>query len=99
MFKDGIYFNGCQLFINAHEMLIVKKGESIVDKTLDDLVEIAPELTMNCITKAFGQLYIFGNRGAILKSSVETNNEDTVTVKTLTAKKAIAEAKVNVAER
>ena len=99
MFKDGIYFNGCQLFINAHEMLIVKKGESIVDKTLDDLVEIAPELTMNCITKAFGQLYIFGNRGAILKSSVETNNEDTVTVQTLSAKKALADAKIYVDER
>lgn len=70
-----------------------------MDKTLDDLVEIAPELTMNCITKAFGQLYIFGNRGAILKSSVETNNEDTVTVQTLSAKKALADAKIYVDER
>lgn len=99
MFKDGIYFNECQLFINAHEMLIVKKGESIADKTLDDLVEIAPELTMNCITKAFGQLYIFGNRGAILKSSVETNNEEVITVQTLSAKKALADAKIYVDER
>lgn len=99
MFKDGIYFNGCQLFINAHEMLIVKKGENIADKTLDDLIEIAPELTMNCITKAFGQLYIFGNRGTILKSSVETNNEDAVAVQTLSAKKALADAKMYADER
>lgn len=92
-FKSGVYFNNCELFINNHEMLIVKKGESIADKTLDDLIEIAPELTMNCITKAFGQLYIFGNQGAILKSSVETNNESTITVQTLSAKKALSDAK------
>lgn len=92
-FKSGAYFNGCQLFINSHEMLIVKKGESIADKTLDDLIEIAPELTMNYITKAFGQLYIFGNQGVILKSSVETNNENAITVQTLSAKKALSDAK------
>lgn len=92
-FKSGVYFNSCELFINNHEMLIVKKGESIADKTLDDLIEIAPELTMNCITKAFGQLFIFGNQGAILKSSVETNNESAITVQTLSAKKALSDAK------
>ncbi len=93
MFVDGVYFNGCELFINNHEMLIVKKGESIADKTLDDLIEIAPELTMNCITKAFGQLYIFGNQGTILKSSVETNNENAIAVQTISAKKALSDAK------
>lgn len=98
-FVDGIYFNNCQIFINNHEMLIVKKGESFADKTLDDLIEIAPELTMNCITKAFGQLYIFGNQGAILKSSVETNNENAVAVQTLSAKKALADAKAYSDER
>lgn len=92
-FVDGIYFNNCLIFINNHEMLVVKKGESIADKTIDDLIEITPELTMNCITKAFGQLYIFGNQGAILKSSVETNNEEAVAVQTLSAKKALADAK------
>jgi hypothetical protein len=92
-FVDGIYFNNCQLFINNHEMMVVKKGESLANKTLDDLIEIAPELTMNCITKAFGQLYIFGNQGAILKSSVETNNENAIAVQTLSAKKALADAK------
>lgn len=94
MFKDGTYFNECEIFINSHEMLVVKKGESITNKTIDNLVEIAPELTMNCITKAFGQLYIFGNQGAILKSSVETNNEETIIVQVLSAKRALAESKI-----
>ena len=92
-FVDGVYFNECQIFINNHEMLIVKKGENIAEKTPDNLVEIAPELTMNCITKAFGQLYIFGNQGVILKSSVETNNEEAITVQALSAKKALMDAK------
>lgn len=93
MFKDGVYFNGCQLFINSHDMLIVKKNESISEKTVNDLKEIAPEATMNCITKAFGKLYIFGNQGLILKSTTETNNEEVIAVQTLSAKKALAEAK------
>lgn len=92
-FVDGVYFNECQIFINSHKMLIVKKGESIAEKTPDNLIEIAPELTMNCITKAFGQLYIFGNQGVILKSSVETNNEEAIAVQTLSAKKALLDAK------
>lgn len=92
-FVDGIYFNKCLVFINSHEMLVIKKGESIADKTLDDLIEIAPELTMRCITKAFGRLYIFGNQGAILKSSVETNNEEVVAVQALSARKALADAR------
>lgn len=92
-FVDGVYFNGCELFINNHEMLVVRKGESISDKTVDDLIEIAPEMMLNCITKAFGQLYIFGNQGVILRSSVETNNENVIAVQTLSAKKALADAK------
>lgn len=92
-FVDGAYFDDSRLFINAHEMLVVKKGENIADKTLEDLIEIAPELTMNCITKAFGQLYIFGNQGVILRSSVETNNAEAVTVQTISAKKALLDAK------
>ncbi len=92
-FVDGVYFNGCELFINNHEMLVVRKGESIADKTVDDLIEIAPEMILNCITKAFGQLYIFGNQGVILRSSVEINNENAIAVQTLSAKKALADAK------
>lgn len=98
-FVDGVYFDDSRLFINAHEMLVVKKGENIADKTLEDLIEIAPELTMNCITKAFGQLYIFGNQGVILRSSVETNNTEAVTVQTISAKKALLDAKKYTDER
>ena len=99
MFTDGVYFNECQIFINSHDMLVVKKNESIADKIVDDLVEIAPEFTINCITKAFGQLYIFGNQGIILKSSVESNNENAIAVQTLSAKKALAEAKIYADEK
>lgn len=98
-FVDGVYFNECQIFINAHEMLIVKKGESIADRTVDDMIEIAPEVTMNCIEKAFGQLYIFGNQGLIMKSSVETNNEEAITVQAISAKKALFDAKKYTDER
>lgn len=98
-FVDGVYFNDCKLFINNHEMLIVKKGESIADKTVDDMIEIAPEVTMNCIEKAFGQLYIFGNQGLIMKSSVETNNEEAIAVQTISAKKALFDAKKYTDER
>ena len=66
-FADAVYFNGDEIFINAHSMLTVKKGESISDKTVADLVEIAPEDTMTCITRAFGRPYIFGNRGLVMK--------------------------------
>ena len=93
MFVDGVYFNGCQIFINSHEMLVVKKGESLADKTAADLKEIAPELTLRCVTKAFGQLFLFGSQGLILRSSVETDNEGAIAVQTLSAKKALAEAK------
>ena len=98
-FKDAVYFDGCQIFINNHELLVVKKGESIADKTVDDLREIAPELTMNSIEKAFGQLFVFGNHGAILKSSVETGNEEAIAVQTISAKKALADAKKYTDER
>ncbi len=93
-FTSAVYFNECQLFINTHEMLVVRKGESLSDKTVDDLIEIAPEMTMQCIVKAFDQLYIFGNRGLILRSSTETDNEEVIAVQTLSAKRALAEAKV-----
>ena len=66
-FADAVYFNEDEIFINAHSMLTVKKGESISDKTVADLVEIAPEDTMTCITRAFGRPYIFGNRGLVMK--------------------------------
>ncbi len=98
-FVDGAYFNECQLFINNHEMLIVKKGESVADKTLDDLVEIAPENTMTCITKAFGQLFIFGNQGFVLKSSVDSNNAESLLIQAISAKKALLDSKAYTDQR
>lgn len=92
-FKDGIYFNEYRLFINNHEMLILKKGESITDKSLEDLIEIVPESTMTCITKAFAQLFIFGNQGLILRSSTEGGSEEAVLLQTISAKKALLDAK------
>lgn len=93
MFTDGVYFNECQLFINNHNMLIVKKGESIGGKTLDDLVEIAPESSMTFIEKAYGQLFIFGKQGLILKSTNEVSNEEAIAVQSLSAKQALAQSK------
>ena len=92
-FVDGVYFDGCEVFINNHEALIVKKGESIAEKTLEDMIEIDPEMQLNCICKAFGRMYIFGNQGAILESSTETGNEAGIAVQTMSAKKALADAK------
>lgn len=93
MFVDGVYFDGCQIFINSHDMLVAKKGESLAEKTTEDLKEIVPESTLRCVTKAFGQLYLFGNQGLVLRSSVEAGNEGPVTVQALSAKRALAEAK------
>ena len=93
MFMDGVYFNECQIFINNHDMLIVRKGESIADKTIDDLVEIAPESSMTCIEKAYGQLFIFGKQGLVLKSTNEVSNEEGIAVQTLSAKQALAQSK------
>lgn len=92
-FIDGVYFDGCEIFINHHEALVVRKGESIEEKTVEDMTEIAPEMQMNCISKAFGRLYIFGNQGTILESSTETGNEAGIAVQTISAKKALADAK------
>lgn len=93
-FVGGVYFDNCEIFINRHQMMILRKGESFAGKTLEDLIEVAPELAMNCITKAFGQLFIFGNQGVILRSSVETNNEEAVAVQVISAKRALADAKI-----
>lgn len=92
-FTDGVYFDECELFINQHDMLIVKKGEKISEKTLDDMIEIVPEKTITCIEKAFGRLYIFGNQGLILKSTNEVNNEEGILVQYLSAMQALAESK------
>ena len=61
-----MYFNNSEVFINHNSMMVVKNGESIGDKSVNDLLDASPEAAMSCITKAFGLIYIFGNRGLIL---------------------------------
>lgn len=98
-FVSGVYYDGCQLFISRHEMMIIRKGESFADKTLDDLLEIAPEMNMNCIEKAFGQLYVFGDKGVILKSNAEADNEEAIAVQVISAKRALKDAKAYTDEK
>lgn len=92
-FVDAVYFNRCEIFITDHQMLVVKPGENIADKTESDLVDISYDISLRTIIKAFEKLYIFGTDGTILVSSDEIKNENAVAVKTMTAVKALYEAK------
>ncbi len=93
-FVDAVYFDKCEVFINDHEMLVVKRGENLADKSLNDMVEITYDFSMTSIIKAFNKLYIFGTGGSILVSSAESRNEDVLSIKTMSAVKALYEAKV-----
>ena len=92
-FVDAVYFNKCEIFINAHQMSVVKPGESIADKTEKDLVDISFDFSLISIVKAFEKLYIFGTNGNILVSSDEIKNESAIAVKTMSAIKALYDAK------
>lgn len=92
-FVDAVYFNKCEIFINAHQMLVVKLGENIVDKTEGDLIDISYDFSLINIIKAFEKLYMFGTNGNILVSSDEIKNESAIAVKTMSAVKALYEAK------
>lgn len=92
-FVDGVYYNNCQVFFNAHDMLIVKKGESIKDKTVDNLIEITYDSTITCAIKAFDKIYLLGNGGMIMMSSEEEKSNEALAVSTMSARKALADAK------
>lgn len=92
-FVDAVYFNKYEIFINNHQMLILAAGEQISNKTLDDLTDITYDFSMTAIIKAFDKLYIFGTGGHILVSTDEINNEEALAVKSLSAYKALYEAK------
>lgn len=92
-FVDAVYFNKCEIFINNHEMLVINPGERISDKTLDNLVEITYDFSMTSIVKAFGKLYVFGTDGKVLVSGDEMENEESTSVKTMSAAKALYDAK------
>lgn len=92
LFIDGIYYNNDELFINDHQMLVIRKGESITDKTIEDLLDITYDFSMTAIVKAFEKIYIFGTGGNILISSEDVNSEDALAVKTMSARKALYDA-------
>lgn len=92
-FVDAVYFNKCEIYINAHQMLVVKAGENMADKTEKDLIDISYDFSLINIVKAFENLYIFGTNGNILVSSDEIKNENATAVKTMSAVKALYEAK------
>lgn len=98
-FIDAIYFNKCEIFLNRHSMIVVRQGEKIEDKTLDDLLDITYEFNINFIEKAFDGLYIFGTDGHILISSDEVKNEETTAVKSMSAVRALYDAKVYTDEK
>lgn len=98
-FIDAVYFNKCEIFINGHQMLIVRPGEKLIDKLLGDLTEITYDFSMTSIVKAFNKLYIFGTEGSALVSSDEIKNEEALAVKTMSASKALYDAKTYTDEK
>ncbi|MBD5632442.1 MAG: hypothetical protein HDP34_04365 [Clostridia bacterium] len=99
LFLDAIYFNKCEILVNGHNMLVIRSGENIADKTLEDLIEITYDFEIRFIEKAFSGLYIFGTEGNILVSSDEIKNEEAIAVKTMSATKALHDAKVYADEK
>lgn len=98
-FVNAVYFNKSEIFINDHQMLIVGSGENVSDKTLDDLVEITYDFSLSSIVKAFDKLYVFGTGGNILVSNDEVKNEEALAVKTMSATKALYDAKIYTDEK
>lgn len=98
-FIEGEYFNKCGILVNANQMLVVKPGEYIAEKTIEDLIDITYDFSIRNIIKAFGKLYLFGTKGHILVSSDEIKNENALAVKTMSATRALYEAKVYTDEK
>lgn len=92
-FIGGVYFNKCDVLVNANQMLVVKSGEHLADKAIEDLIDITYDFAITNIIKAFGKIYLFGTGGHILVSSNEIRNEDALAVKAMSANKALYEAK------
>lgn len=92
-FNDSLYYNKCELFLSDHHILIVKPGENIADKTIEDFTEITYDFSLDFMVKAFDKIYIFGTGGNILISSAEIKNEESISVKAMSAMKALYDAK------
>ena len=65
----------------------------LAEKTIEELIDITYDFSITNIIKAFGKLYLFGTNGHILVSSDEIKNENAISVKTMSANKALYEAK------
>lgn len=92
-FIGGVYFNKCDVLVNANQMLVVRSGEHLADKAIEDLIDITYDFAITNIIKAFEKIYLFGTGGHILVSSNEIKNENALAVKTMSASKALYEAK------
>lgn len=91
-FIGGVYFNKCDVLVNANQMLVVKSGEHLADKVIEDLIDITYDFAITNIIKAFEKIYLFGTGGHILVSSNEIKNENALAIKTMSASKALYEA-------
>lgn len=98
-FISAVYFNKCEIFITAHQMLAVKQGENITDKMQDDLVDITYDFSITSIIKAFNKLYILGTGGNVLVSNNEVKNEEALAVRTMSASRALFEANKHTDEK
>lgn len=98
-FVDAVYFNKCEIFLTRNSMLVIRAGESIAEKIADGLIEITYDFEIKFIEKAFNKLFIFGAGGNILSSSDETQNNEGIAVKTMSATKALFDARAYTDER
>lgn len=98
-FTDAVYYDKCEIFLTEFGLVIVRKEEYLQEKTLEDLIEITYDFSMQYIVKAFNRLYILGTGGNILKSNNEVNNEEALAVKTMSASKALYDARLYTDEK
>ena len=98
-FIDAVYFNKCEIFLTRNSMLVIRAGESIAEKITDGLIEVTYDFEIRFIEKAFNKLYIFGVGGNILSSSDEEQNNEGSAVKTMSATKALFDARAYADEK
>lgn len=98
-YTDAVYYDKCEIFLNEYGIVIVRNKEDISEKTEDDLIEITYDFSMKLIVKAFTGLYILGTGGNILKSNNEAKNEEALAVKTMSASKALYDARLYTDEK
>ncbi|WP_347223812.1 hypothetical protein, partial [Bacteroides congonensis] len=98
-YTDAVYYDKCEIFLNENGIVIVRNKEDISEKTENDLIEITYDFSMKLIVKAFTGLYILGTGGNILKSNNEAKNEEALAVKTMSAFKALYDARLYTDEK